>query len=1718
MKQTASVWMTYQMFLLASGVKQVVTCPSGRTMSSFVKTFLLFVSLIGLGAWGGNANAAARFSVASGNWNSTAIWGTVCGGAGGLSVPGTADTATICTGTTVAVNVNTRVNALAINAGATLNASTVQLRVNTTTSVSGAINFTGAVDAQHRFSDAVTINAGGAWTDTSSSTFNFRAGGITNNGGTFTGGTGVYEIRSVNQAIGGSSPISIPSLLATTTITNTGNLTVGTALTGTTLVNSAAATLNLGGTSAITTLTANTAGNTVNYTGVAQTVKTPSGGNYVNLTLSGSGAKTVPTGLTVAGNFTLSGTATVAAPAALTVGGNFAIGTGNTFTPGTGTVTFNGAAAQTIGSTSPLNFNNLTVANGANPNITLMNNVSVAGALTGTVNLTSSCPTDYTLTSTTPAQVLHSCPIPPTPPTVTTNAASALTASGATLNGTVSSNGASTAVTFNYGLTTGYGSTATATPSPLATNAVNTAVSVAVAGLNCNTTYHFRVTATNSAGTTNGGDFTFTTSACVLGGVINTYYPGTASVTAGATSITLGAATGATTPITTGDMLLIMQMQDATIDSTNTATYGTVSAANSGLYEYVIAASNVPLGGGTLTLSCGTVNAYTNANYVAGSSGQKRYQVMRVPSYATASLTSTLTANAWNGSTGGILAFDVTGALALNSATVTVDGKGFRGGAVRTLAGGVGANTDYRTLATVNNNGSKGEGIAGTPNYLFTAPSTLTNTGVEGYPNGSNARGAPANGGGGGTDRNPAANDQNPGGGGGANGGAGGAGGIGWCPTFNAAAPPLYGCGPNSGGLGGNPVTGLGATRLTLGGGGGGGTANNITGTGACAAVSGLCSSGAAGGGIIMLRAGSMTGAGTFNANGSAGDSTVGNDGSGGGAGGVVLIKSGSGMGGATINANGGNGGSNLIPPLSSGPHGPGGGGGGGYVITSGAAAASSTASGVSGVTYNTGVLFGAYGATAGSAGSSNPTLTSTVGVALGATGCGPSGPDHYTISHSGTGITCEAEPVIFTAHDTSHARADANGKTLNIVTNSGNGTWLATSDSCTRVCYDTAGTEKACVNGFSNTVGNNGAASYTFASGESGIRLCLKQNSPVTQNINVSDGTASESSGAAEGGSDPNLAFSDTGIRFYADGNVDSIANQVAGVRNDDVVNYPGTTQALTVRALKSGATTPARCVPLLTSVTRTLQFAYRCESSPNTCSTSLPQGLEVNGTAVTGFDSTNTPVPNNDVAVDFDANGYGSINLKYFDVGNISLWARATSLADSTTGSTFAVVAGNSNTFAVKPYDFALIPCASSNPCTVAPADPGVGGGGGVFVKAVGTFNATVTARAFGGTKIYSFGRCDNAGGAGCAAASESISLTHALAAPSGGAPGTFGGTTSANASSFVTASGAYTFANLTWDEVGVITLKAANANYLANGFAACTTQTAGEKCQGTFGVSANLGRFIPDHFDTEIVALAGAPLPCPSELTCPANSLGSAAGMVYSGQAFAVRITAKNSALATTQNYQGDYAKTVIPGAWDALGGASPNPGGGALANVAASAFSLGVSTPTQTYTLPSYVAIPVVGPTDFYLRAVDSDNVSSLRSVPANSVEAGLKVAYGRIKVANAYGSELLPISLTAAAQYYGTSGWTNSLTDNVTIVGLASTYAVVPTTGTVGSTTPTPQNGVVTGGKLSIKLSKPGTKGVATITPAHAYMTPLAGTVTFGVYKGNNEFIYLREAY
>ena len=95
-------------------------------------------------------------------------------------------------------------------------------------------------------------------------------------------------------------------------------------------------------------------------------------------------------------------------------------------------------------------------------------------------------------------------------PASITQPASAVTTDGATLTGTVNPNDLPTTVSFEYGTTTNYGSTVTASQSPVNGNSIYN-VNVVITGLTPGTTYHYRIKTVNSIGTTYGSDVTFTT-------------------------------------------------------------------------------------------------------------------------------------------------------------------------------------------------------------------------------------------------------------------------------------------------------------------------------------------------------------------------------------------------------------------------------------------------------------------------------------------------------------------------------------------------------------------------------------------------------------------------------------------------------------------------------------------------------------------------------------------------------------------------------------------------------------------------------------------------------------------------------------------------------------------------------------------------------------------------------------------------------------------------------------------------------------------------------------------------------------------------------------------------------------------------------------------------------------------------------------------------------
>ena len=96
-------------------------------------------------------------------------------------------------------------------------------------------------------------------------------------------------------------------------------------------------------------------------------------------------------------------------------------------------------------------------------------------------------------------------------PAVATGAASSVTLTSASLNGTVDPNGFEVSeCKLEYGTTTSYGSSAPCA-SPPGSGESPVGVSASVTSLSANTEYHFRISATNAGGKSQGSDATFKT-------------------------------------------------------------------------------------------------------------------------------------------------------------------------------------------------------------------------------------------------------------------------------------------------------------------------------------------------------------------------------------------------------------------------------------------------------------------------------------------------------------------------------------------------------------------------------------------------------------------------------------------------------------------------------------------------------------------------------------------------------------------------------------------------------------------------------------------------------------------------------------------------------------------------------------------------------------------------------------------------------------------------------------------------------------------------------------------------------------------------------------------------------------------------------------------------------------------------------------------------------
>ena len=367
---------------------------------------------------------------------------------------------------------------------------------------------------------------------------------------------------------------------------------------------------------------------------------------------------------------------------------------------------------------------------------------------------------------------------------------------------------------------------------------------------------------------------------------------------------------------------------------------------------------------------------------------------------------------------------------------------------------------------------------------------------------------------------------------------------------------------------------------------------------------------------------------------------------------------------------------------------------------------------------------------------------------------------------------------------------------------------------------------------------------------------------------------------------------------------------------------------------------------------------------------------------------------------------------------------------------------------------------------------------------------------------------------------------------------------GTLSYTAGSWTAAgSGVRENATATYSEAGAFNLQLEDAVY-ASVDAVDGTPAATRTVPAT--ASAQIGRFVPDHFDvTTLVAPAFRTFNV-ADAACSAGAAPRRA-FTYIGQPFGYLTTpqatvlARNAAGATTANYAGTLWKIggAAPGVgkdcttdpnicqfttswaaggnssnviesytyaltpvgtpnWDDVGatpaaasvtaGTGVNAGTGIITYAAsdALAFLRSTTTPQATFTANITNTISVRDTSE--AAVVGNGTIATTTAAAFGSIafDSGNEFRYGRLQFLNAHGSVLLALDVPIQVEYWNGTLWLRNAADHCTSFGPAN-FALGNVTGAIS--TSTSGGGIVSGGGGRITLTKPtsGTNGTVDVT-------------------------------
>ncbi len=377
---------------------------------------------------------------------------------------------------------------------------------------------------------------------------------------------------------------------------------------------------------------------------------------------------------------------------------------------------------------------------------------------------------------------------------------------------------------------------------------------------------------------------------------------------------------------------------------------------------------------------------------------------------------------------------------------------------------------------------------------------------------------------------------------------------------------------------------------------------------------------------------------------------------------------------------------------------------------------------------------------------------------------------------------------------------------------------------------------------------------------------------------------------------------------------------------------------------------------------------------------------------------------------------------------------------------------------------------------------------------------------------------------------------------------------GSWSASAGVVVTATAIYS-------EAGAFTMKLVDANFAT--VDAADGSTAAER--NIESAPFNVGRFVPDHFD---LAVASTPqLITFNDATCATRSF------TYAGQPFgyvtppSATIMAKNAQAGTTSNYQGSLWKlavgdvtqtyTAVTGVLDTglVGAPVVTPTGSGTGTLSANAADQ-IAFVRTTPVAPFAAAISLTQTLKDNGENGVAGNGTIDTATPALfsniAFDSSNEIRFGRLRLSNAHGSELLDLPVPIETQFWNGSAFARNTADFCTRLNAINVQMSNWQRSLNACETSATLSGRFNAGRGNLRLYKPGAGnsgsvdltlrlgatgsgsgcvgGVAGATSGAsqpwlqgawtggAYNQDPAARGSFGLYRGNPALIYLREAY